>query len=135
MVNNWPSGRNLVWIRKETHRCAWMQHKVIRLLRTQLDLVQLTLLFESVKKLYAFLLQAMPPLCQLARTVNQLTFGSGPAFPRNLVQVCESVWKLCAFFAMGHSHGHASHKHTYTHKSYKYSFALCTFPLGFQVGH
>ncbi len=35
--------------------------------------------------------------CQLARTVNQLSFGSWPTFPLNLVQVCESIWKLCTF--------------------------------------
>ena len=30
-------------------------------------------------------------------TVNQLFFGSWPTFPENLVQVCESIWKLSAF--------------------------------------
>ncbi len=37
------------------------------------------------------------PFWQLARAVNQLFFGSRSTFPLNLVQVCESIWKLCNF--------------------------------------
>ncbi len=40
---------------------------------------------------------ATPPLCQLVWTVNQLSFGSWSIFPLGLVQVCESIWKLCTF--------------------------------------
>ncbi len=59
---------------------------------------------------YKVLLQATPTatptLCQWARTFNWLSFGSWPTF-MNLVQVCESIWKFCTFFAVGHSHCHA----------------------------
>ncbi len=39
-----------------------------------------------------------PLFCQLARTINQLNFDSWKTFPLNLVQVCESIWKLRTFF-------------------------------------
>ncbi len=61
-------------------------------------LQSLSMWHESIKKLCAILSQAMPPIPFLpVGQVYQISSGSWPTFPLNLLQVCEFIWKLWIF--------------------------------------